>query len=133
MNLKKMIVVATLSSIVLMVLIISVFAAWSPNYVLLCPKFGGWSNPSPRVQKTDSNNAVYKVMAAPHFLPIYGDLISNATGERTTEEYYQVWAGYSVDMSYISGYGNIGSYHQARIASSDFEPDSRNVTIKFKP
>lgn len=58
MNLKKMIVAATLSSIVLMVLIISVFAAWSPNYVLLCPKFGGWSNPSPRVQKTDSNNAV---------------------------------------------------------------------------
>lgn len=132
-NLKKIIFTTCISSLAFLVFSVSVFAYWSPNYVLLCPKFGAWSNPSPREKKTDNNNASYKVMMAPHAMPIYGDLISNETGERSIKDYYRVWSGYTTHMQYKSGYGTYGTYYQARISSSDFEPDTRNTTITFKP
>lgn len=100
------------------------------------PRWGAWSNFSSNVKKDGTGNAQFYLNTSPHAFPLYGQMYRSTATEKSQKVLNsdrQLSLRTYVSGSYKAGAAVDGAYYKAAICSSNYEPDVRTVTYKFKP
>lgn len=128
---KKIKIMVAIGAIALLSMT-TISAAWSNIFTVGVPRWGGWSDPSPQVRKTDTTrHATFYLNTSSYSFKVYGDLIEN--GSRSTKKYYQLSLRKNTFMDYTDGKGKKDTYQSGRMSTSNYEPDYRYATFKFNP
>lgn len=109
----------------------------SKRFTLTTGAWGAWGPSSEGVYKSDKNNGNFQRISQDAWFDVYADAYYD--GKRASNSYYNLNKDYSSDgkvwFSYVGGQNSAfyGRYISCRVSSSNFDPNSGNVTLEFEP